>query len=221
MSHEHDEMFTREYWDERYRTADHLWSGNPNPLLVATAKELKPGQALDVGCGEGADAVWLARQGWTVTGVDVSTVALARAAEGARAAGPEIADRITWQPADVLTWEPPADSFDLVSAQYIHLPGPGLAALHRRLAAAVRPGGTLLIVGHHRSDLETTMRRPNRPELMFTAEELAATFEATGWHIVADAPEREAKDPEGRPVMIRDALLRATRPTHPAPPRRS
>ena len=217
MSHEHThtdtgtDMFTQEFWDERYSSAHRIWSGRPNRHLVTTVKDLTPGTALDVGCGEGADAIWLARQGWQVMGVDVSTVALSRAAEEAKAAGPEIADRITWQQADALTWDPSPQTFDLVSAQFIHLPGPGLASLHRRLAAVVRPGGTLLVVGHHRSDLETTIGRPNHPELMFTADELAATLDPAGWHIVTEEPERLETDKEGREVTIRDAVLRAVR----------
>jgi len=94
-AHDHEIMFTAEYWDERYGSADSIWSGNPNPRLVSVAQELRPGVALDVGCGEGADAVWLAARGWRVTGVDVSTVALQRAERAARTAGPGLADLIT------------------------------------------------------------------------------------------------------------------------------
>ena len=109
MSHDHQPhhgsdysgMFTQEFWDARYRSADRIWSGNPNPHLVAHVAELFPRTALDVGCGEGADAIWLASLGWQVTAIDVSTVALDRAAEQAAAAGRRVADRITWQHADV------------------------------------------------------------------------------------------------------------------------
>nr|MDT0659025.1 bifunctional NAD(P)/FAD-dependent oxidoreductase/class I SAM-dependent methyltransferase [Micromonospora sp. DSM 115978] len=206
------QMFTRDFWDERYASAHRIWSGNPNPHLVATATDLTPGSALDVGCGEGADAIWLAGNGWRVTGVDVSAVALERAARHAAETGADLADRITWQPADVLTWEPAAERYDLVSAQFVHLPRPGLDALHRRLAAAVRPGGTLLVVGHHPSDLETSLGRPNLPELMFTAERVAAGLDPDQWEIVvADAPQRQTRDPEGRTITIRDAVLRAVR----------
>ncbi|MEO3861189.1 bifunctional NAD(P)/FAD-dependent oxidoreductase/class I SAM-dependent methyltransferase [Acrocarpospora sp. B8E8] len=210
--HDHADVsvhFTQEFWDERYSSSDRIWSGNANPHLVAVAADLVPATALDVGSGEGADAIWLASQGWRVTGVDVSRVALDRAAEQAAEAGAEIAGRITWQQADVLSWDPAPLRFDLVSAQFMHLPRPELESLHRRLAAAVRPGGTLLIVGHHPSDLETSMGRHPHLDLMFTADQIAATLDPDDWHIVtAAAPERQAVDPNGH---IRDAVLRAVR----------
>ena len=215
-SHDHtpdlEVMFTQEFWDDRYRSADRIWSGNANPHLVAGVTDLAPATALDVGSGEGADAIWLASRGWRVTGIDVSGVALGRAAERATEAGAEVAERITWQQADVLTWDPAPLRFDLVSAQFMHLPRPALESLHRRLAAAVRPGGTLLIVGHHPSDLETSMGRPHLPDLMFTAEQIAATLDPDDWHIVvAGAPQRQTVDPEGRTITIRDAVLHAIR----------
>ncbi|HZO26105.1 MAG TPA: class I SAM-dependent methyltransferase [Chloroflexota bacterium] len=221
MSHDHTApgdavdiatLFTQEFWDERYGSRDQVWSGNPNQSLVRQVVELVPGTALDVGCGEGADAIWLAERGWQVTAVDVSTVALERAARQAAKAGAEIADRITWQHADATSWEPAPSQFDLVSAMFIHLPRLEHDALYRRLAAAVRLGGTLLIVGHHPSDLETTVGRWNLPGLMFTAEELADTLDPDTWEIVfAGAPARQTRDPEGRTITIRDAVLRARR----------
>ena len=132
MSHVHTrhsgsdnlDLFTQEFWDARYRSADRIWSGSPNPHLVAHVATLFPRTALDVGCGEGADTIWLASLGWHVTAIDVSTVALDRAAEQAAAAGRRVADRITWQHADVLSWDfmKPRRQFDLVGA--IHAPSP-------------------------------------------------------------------------------------------------
>lgn len=89
------ELFSQEFWDQRYAGREHLWSGRPNPQLVAHASALPPATALDMGCGEGADAIWLAERGWTVTGVDVSPVGLSRAAEHAAQAGAAIAARMT------------------------------------------------------------------------------------------------------------------------------
>src|SRR5579859_3036709 len=91
-----DVVMDQAYWEERYRSSNALWSGNPNPQLVSEATDLAPGSALDVGCGEGADAIWLADRGWLVTAVDISTVALERGAARAREAGPAVAKRITW-----------------------------------------------------------------------------------------------------------------------------
>ncbi len=205
------EMFTAGFWDARYGTADRIWSGNPNPLLVEHVADLAPGEALDVGAGEGADAIWLASQGWQVTGIDISTVALARAATQAAAVGEDVAARITWQMADVLTWDPAPRQFDLISVQFMHLPRADLHVLHRRLAGAVRPRGTLLVVSHHPSDLDTVIRRPRLPDLFATAEQMAEALEAADWDIVTAAPGREVTDPDGNVVTIHDAVLRATR----------
>jgi SAM-dependent methyltransferase len=216
MPHEHDTpdldvMFTQEFWDERYGSTDALWSGQPNQRLVEIVADRPPGTALDAGCGEGADAIWLADRGWQVTAVDVSQLALERAAQHAEAAGADVAARITWQHADLLSWAPAAAGFDLVSSQYLHLPPALREVVYRRFAAAVRPGGMLLIVGHHPSDLQTTVPRPNLPELLFTAEQEAARLDPQEWTVVASAPQREAFDPDGNPVTITDAVLRAER----------
>jgi len=215
MTHNHNAdlpEFTQEFWDERYASAEAIWSGEPNPHLVEQVAHLAPGDALDVGSGEGADAIWLASRGWHVTAIDVSPVALDRAARQAASRASEVADRITWRQADVLSWAPPPAQFDLVSAQFMHLPGPARESLHRRLATAVRPGGTLLVVGHHPSAWTPPCVAPNAPDLLFTAEQVAATLEPGEWQIVvAAAPERQAVDPDGRPVSIRDAVLNATR----------
>ena len=146
-------IFDAAFWDERYRSASALWTVNPNPQLVAEAADLVPGTVLDVGCGEGADACWMAEHGWQVTAVDISTVALERGAAHASALGPEIAERIAWLQADFNDYVPVPSSFDVVSAQFMHLPKDQRELLHRRLAASVAPGGTLLVVGHHPSDL--------------------------------------------------------------------
>lgn len=204
-------MFTQEFWDERYGSTEALWSGQPNQRLVENVADRAPGTALDVGCGEGADAIWLAARGWQVIAVDVSQVALDRAARHAEATGADVAARISWQHADVRSWDPGQARFDLVSAQYLHLPPAVREVAHGRFAAAVRPGGMLLVVGHHPSDLQTTMARPNLPELFFTAEQEAASLDPAQWSVVAGAPQREALDPDGNAVAVADAVLRAER----------
>ena len=206
------EDFDQAFWDERYRSHPTLWSGEPNRYLVSEVSELSPGTALDVGCGEGADAVWLAGRSWQVTALDLSAVALERAAANAAATGTEIAERITWRQVDITDWEPGEDRFDLITAQYLHLPAGDRQPLWRRLATAVRPGGSLLIVGHHPSDLQTTMRRPRNPELFFTGADIVAELEPGRWQVVTDAaPERTATDPDGQPVTIRDTVFHARR----------
>jgi 2-polyprenyl-3-methyl-5-hydroxy-6-metoxy-1,4-benzoquinol methylase len=222
MSHGHDHThgdtaefdpddrshFTQEFWDDRYSSAERLWSGEPNPQLVAQIEGLPPGEALDAGCGEGADAIWLASRGWTVTAVDVSAVALDRAAAHAAANGVHV----NWQREDLLTWDPGPGRFDLVMAQFMHLPNPELQSLHDRLAAAVRPGGTLLIVAHHPDDLRVNAGRTQHAALFPSAEQLAATLDPGSWEIVvADAITRPATDLDGQPVTLTDTVLRAAR----------
>ena len=204
-----DERFTAAFWDERYRSATRVWSGDPNPHLVQEAGDLEPGTALDAGCGEGADAQWLAHRGWRVTAADVSTVAIER---GAAHAAPDIADRITWRQVDLTTWVPQQQTYDLVNAQFMHFPPVLRDPVFAGLAAAVAPTGTLLIVGHHPSDLRTTVPRPPDPDLFYTAEELADALAPDRWDVlVAEARPRTAVDPDGREVTIHDAVLRARR----------
>jgi SAM-dependent methyltransferase len=204
--------FTREFWDERYRSAGRLWSGQPNPQLVAQVAELAPGEALDAGCGEGADAVWLAARGWTVTAADVSPVALERGAAHAAAEGEHAAARISWQQADLRSWDPGPERFDLVSAQFMYLPDGELGALHRRLAAAVRPGGTLLIVGHHPDDLHASLGRTGDLTLFPDAGTMAAALDPAGWEIVvAGVFARPAAGLDGEAATAKDTVLRARR----------
>ncbi|WP_203823323.1 bifunctional NAD(P)/FAD-dependent oxidoreductase/class I SAM-dependent methyltransferase [Actinoplanes palleronii] len=197
-------------WEERYRSRPAIWSGKPNVQLVAEAAGLPAGRALDVGCGEGADAAWLAERGWQVTGTDISTVALERAAGHATAAG--LAERITFTHAD-LRADPPAErSYDLVSAHFMHLPGPARRELYARLAAAVRPGGTLLIVGHHPDDLATVAGRMHFPDMMFTAEQAAADLDPDVFDVLTTAKRpRAATLPDGTEGIIHDTVLVARR----------
>ncbi|AKZ59741.1 Methyltransferase [Streptomyces ambofaciens ATCC 23877] len=135
-----------EFWEARYRDTGRVWSGRPNELLVREASGLAPGTALDLGCGEGADAVWLAARGWRVTGVDISGTALERAAGHAADAG--VGDRVAWERHE-LGRSFPEGSFDLVSAHYLQSPVPlDQQTVLREAARAVAGGGTLLLVLH-------------------------------------------------------------------------
>ncbi len=136
-------------WDTRYSERDGaMWRGRPNGRLVDEVSDLTPGRALDVGCGEGADAIWLARRGWTVTAIDVSDVAAGRAREAAELAGVTV----EWVCGDALQTPFPAHSFDLVSMQYPALPRAAGDAAVRTLLETVRPGGLLLAVYHDLDD---------------------------------------------------------------------
>ena len=135
-----------EFWEDFYRDRAQIWTGNPNPLLVREVAELTPGTALDLGCGEGADAIWLAERGWQVTAVDISATAMER---GARRAT-EVGVTIVWDRHD-LQASFPAGAFDLVSAQFLHSPverPDERAGILRSAAAAVAPGGVLVIGAH-------------------------------------------------------------------------
>jgi SAM-dependent methyltransferase len=201
--------FDEEFWEERYRSHPAVWSRQPNAQLVAEAADLPPGRALDAGCGEGADAIWLAGRGWQVTAVDFATAALRKAADHAAAAG--VADRIEWRHADLTAWTPADAAYDLVSAQFVHLPQ-APERLFARLSEAVAPGGTLLVVGHHPSDLETGAHRAAGPERFFAADDVAAMLDPARWRIeVAEARPRLSKPHEGDDITVHDAVLRAQR----------
>jgi cyclopropane fatty-acyl-phospholipid synthase-like methyltransferase len=204
-------FFDETYWEERYRESTAVWSGQPNRQLVAEAAGLTPGTALDAGSGEGGDALWLARQGWRVTAVDFAATALARGERAAAAAG--IGDRIDWVRADLRTWTPPVGGYDLVSAQFFHLPPAERDAVFATLAAAVAPGGILLLVGHDASDLDTGAHRPHHPELFFAAKDVAASLDPAAWEIVAaDTRPRPALDHEAEAgVHVADTVLVARR----------
>jgi SAM-dependent methyltransferase len=152
--HEHtdieEDWFEPESWEERYSGDDSIWSGKPNAQLVAEVSKLTPGTALDVGCGEGGDVIWLAQQGWKVTGADFSANGLAKAARHAEAAG--VADRLDWWQVDARTFAADGRSYDLVTTHFLHPPDGGMVELVGRLCEAVAPGGHLLVVGHAPSD---------------------------------------------------------------------
>ena len=189
-------------WEERYRGSAALWSGRVNPPLVAEAGDLPPGRALDVGCGEGGDALWLAGQGWQVTGLDWSAVALARAAEHAAAAG--LTDRVDWVRGDVDGWQPPAAAYDLVTAHFLHPTAEQRSALLPRMAAAVAPGGTLLWVGHPYDAERAAVWGADR---FVPASELAAALDPDEWEVLV-AEQRPRPDGDHHPA---DEVLRARR----------
>ena len=200
-------MFEPPSWDERYSGPDKVWSGDPNPQLVAEVAGLTPGTALDVGCGEGGDVIWLARQGWTVTGADFSAAGLARAARHAAQAG--VADRVDWWQVDARTFAAGGRSYDLVTSHFLHPPEGGMVEVTRRLAGAVASGGHLLVVGHAPSEVFTHLAA-SRHRAMFVAAELLPglpdDFEAL---VVEQRPRTMIRD--GVTVTIQDSTLLARR----------
>jgi SAM-dependent methyltransferase len=202
---QHDAPHTAAEWDQRYRTADQVWSGRPNGALVAEVAGLTAGRALDVGCGEGADAVWLAGRGWAVTALDVSQVALDRAAEAAETAGLEV----SWVHAGLQDAGLPQRAFDLVSAQYPALPKSPDSAAERALLAAVAPGGTLLAV-HHDVDVEHARASGFDPADFVALSDVAALLD-DDWRV--DVDERRPRHVDGGAGAhhTTDVVLRATR----------
>ena len=204
--------FDRPYWEDRYSSPGFTWSGNPNAVLVAEVTPLAPGRALDVGSGEGGDALWLASRGWQVTGVDIATAALDKARAHAESVNPAAAARIRWEQHDITDWSPEPQSFDLVSAQFMQLAEPARSVLFRTLAAAVAPGGTLLIVGHDAVGVEFDEPRAHMRDLMFTAEDVVA---AIADELTVETAESRARQLDGaheHGPMPNDVVVRATRP---------
>ncbi|WP_222194992.1 class I SAM-dependent methyltransferase [Modestobacter italicus] len=219
--HGHGHDFDRAYWERHWRqdrTSDRgSMSGNPpNPHLAREIGHLVPGTALDAGCGAGAEAIWLAEHGWQVTAADISTEALARAADRAAASG--VGDSVQWVAADLCDWAPAAP-FDLVTTAYAHPAVPQLA-FYERIARWVAPGGTLLVVGHlhghSHGDAEDVDGQPPA-EATATAASVTALLEDTewddaGWDVVTAAElHRTITAPDGRLVELHDVVVRATR----------
>ncbi|WP_413760793.1 class I SAM-dependent methyltransferase [Streptomyces sp. MMBL 11-3] len=197
----------RAEWDSRYTDRQQLWSGQPNGALVAEVEGLKPGRVLDVGCGEGADAVWLARTGWDVTALEVSGVALERAAGHARDAGVGI----RWVHAGLAEAALPPASFDLVSAQYPALLRTPDAAAERALLAAVAPGGVLLLVHHAGMDTQQADDRGFDPADYVWPSMVAALLDED-WVVEVDEQRpRVAPDGGAGAHHTDDVVLRARR----------
>lgn len=203
-----EERYGQATWDTRYSEADRIWSGQPNRRLVEQVTGLTPGTAIDIGAGEGADAVWLARQGWQVTALDVSPVALEKTRTHAADAGVQV----TTLQHDLINAANLPGTYDLVSAHFWHPPTDRLSDFRDVLGAAVNPGGTLLVVGHHPVD-----HGPDRPDphghaaYLFTPESVASLFDENEWDlVVCDAQERPTNRPDG-PAVLTDTVVRLVR----------
>lgn len=195
-----------QFWDEMYRSRDQVFSGDPNGVLVTEVTGLPPGQALDVGCSEGADAIWLARHGWQVTAVDISTTALRRAATAAV----DVEGRVAWTRADLNITPPPADAFDLVSVQYFPLSlQPDHAAL-RGLLNAVAPGGTLLFASHDLADLSPRLEQGFDPGDYYQPDDIAELLDDDWTVLINGTRPRTAPAPAGT-HHTHDTVLRAQR----------
>lgn len=196
----------QEYWEGHYGERERIWSGRVNVQLAKVAGDLPAGRALDLGCGEGGDAVWLAEHGWLVTAVDVSETALTRASEAARSRG--VLDRIDFQRHD-LSDSFPDGTFDLASAQFLHstvrLERP---AILRKAARAVAPGGLLVIVDH--ASAPPCSKKVPHDHPFPGAEEVLAELDlpAVEWDRVrVEVVDRDATDADGHPFAWQDNLM--------------
>lgn len=200
-----------QFWEQHYRGRHGAWSGRANAVLVDIAGPLPTGTALDLGCAEGGDAIWLAARGWQVTGVDVSATALERASRHARDAG--VADRVTFQRHD-LTRTFPDGRFDLVTAQYLQSPVAfPRAAVLQAASRAVASGGLLLVVDHASvapwSWADPDTRFPTPQEALAVLE-----LDLGRWQVEqVGAPQRQATGPSGETAIVTDNVIAIRRRT--------
>ncbi len=197
----------RDDWNSRYAGEELIWTATPNRFLVAETADLPAGRALDLACGEGRNAVWLATRGWRVTGVDFSEVALEKARKLAEAAGVEG----EWIAGDLRHYRPEPRAFDLAILFYLQVPEADRRAAVRAAAEAVAPGGTLLLVAHDSANLADGYGGPRDPAVLYAAGDVVADLDGAGLRIEkAERVERPVETETGTRVAL-DVLVRATR----------
>jgi SAM-dependent methyltransferase len=196
------------FWERRYAQKPQIWSGRVNPVLEELAAGLTPRRALDLGCGEGGDSLWLATRGWEVTAVDISATAIARGAAAAIAAGID-PERIHWVAADLTGWAPASD-YELVSASFLQSP----VALDRSLilqtaAAHVAAGGHLLVVSHAVPPPWASGLAGHHHAFQSAEQELAGlALPAASWEpLIVETRKRPATGPDGQSAMLEDAVV--------------
>jgi 2-polyprenyl-3-methyl-5-hydroxy-6-metoxy-1,4-benzoquinol methylase len=180
--------YDRNFWEERWSQvlrehADQVAHRPPNAHLIAEVENLRPGLALDAGCGHGSDTLWLATRGWQVTAVDFSATALAHARSMAETMGTDIAKRINWVEGDLATWTPQPDHYDLVTCLYVHVAG-SVQEMVRRMATGVAPGGTLLLVGHRPIDPVTGAATAAAGQVQVSVDATLAVLDRGRWEFI-------------------------------------
>jgi SAM-dependent methyltransferase len=198
----------RSDWDARYAGCELVWGAEPNRFLAAELGCMEArGSALDLACGEGRNAIWLAARGWRVTAVDFSEVAIERARRLAARQGV----RVEWLCDDVTAFEPPRGAFQLVVIAYLQLPMTERRGVLAHAASALAPGGDLLMIGHARRNLSGGVGGPRDPAVLWDPDEVAAELEALGLAVErCEEVQRPAATPEGVGQAI-DTLARARR----------
>ena len=199
--------YDRDFWEARWSQvlrehADRVAGRPPNAHLSAEVGDLRPGSALDAGCGHGADTLWLAARGWQVTAVDFSATALAHARSTAEAVGADIAERIDWVEGDLATWTPRPGHYDLVACLYVHVPG-SVEEMVRRMAAGVAPGGTLFLVGHRPIDPATGAATAAAGQVQVSVESATAALDPGGWELLVAEDRPRAAAGSGVDAVIR------------------
>ncbi|MFG2058138.1 class I SAM-dependent methyltransferase [Micromonospora sp. NPDC048930] len=196
-------------WDARYASASGLvWSAEPNRFVVESVAGLTPGAALDLAAGEGRNAVWLAERGWRVTAVDFAPVAVERGRELAARRGVTV----EWRVADVTAYRPVPGSYDLVLLSYLHLPAADLAGVLASAREALRPGGSLVVVGHDLANLRDGTGGPQDPAVLLTPESVVDGL--AGLRIQrAETARRPVPTADGGSIDALDTVVVATRPT--------
>ncbi|MBA2559490.1 MAG: class I SAM-dependent methyltransferase [Propionibacteriales bacterium] len=196
-------------WNERYRSAELVWGAEPNQFVRQQCQGLAVGDAVDLGCGEGRNALWLARLGWHVLGVDCSDIAIERARSLTAQEPPHVAHRIVWRVGDVTIDPPRRSSADLVVISYLHLPPVERHQVVASAARAVRPDGHLVIVGHDGRNLTEGIGGPQDASLLYVPATVATLVSTEGLLVeVADTVERATEQ-----GVALDTLVRARRPS--------
>ncbi|MCW8902449.1 class I SAM-dependent methyltransferase [Sedimenticola sp.] len=201
-------MMERDEWNQRYTASDFIWTVNANRFLTAELVGQSRGRALDLACGEGRNAVWLAQQGWKVSAVDFSDVAIDKGRRLATTLG--VASRIEFIDADLRQYQPAPQTFDLVALIYLQIPLNQLTPILLRAAAALRPGGTFLLVAHDSDNLRRGYGGPQHPAMLYAAEDVAAAVEGPLRIEKATLVERVVATAEGSKLAI-DCLVRGTK----------
>ena len=182
-------------WNARYAATDLLWSAGPNRFVAEELEGRTPqGRALDLACGEGRNAIWLAEQGWRVTAVDFSDVAIERARKLAESRGVDV----EWLCADLASYEPPAGAFQLILISYLQLPETELRRVLARAAAALVPAGELLMIGHARRNLSEGVGGPQDPAMLWTPDGIDGALRALGLRVErCEHVQRSVDTPDG------------------------
>jgi SAM-dependent methyltransferase len=196
-------------WDARYAATDLVWSATPNQFVAEELAALPPGRAVDLACGEGRNAIWLAARGWDVTAVDYSQVALDKGRRLAEAH--ELTGRVAWERADATAWAAD-DTYDLAVVAYLQLAASQRREAVRRAFAALRPGGTLLLVAHDSTNLAEGTGGPQDPAVLMTAENVLADLRGEDLEVLrAERVVRDVAQPDGSTAPAYDALVRLVR----------